>query len=144
MSQTNPRSKAVLRNDASSTPTMSSNPPPAPVHHPLPQHPHTHIPPHLKRGGKPKAPEESPEIKALKAKYGKDKLATLKEIYPAWSDDDLLMTLQEANGSVEIAVTRIAEGELMFSYCSDHRLLFVVEMACCLVGKVLWGWLAST
>ena len=52
---------------------------------------------------------ESDETRALRRKYG-DKLATLKEMFPGWTDEDLLSTLNDVNGSLETAVGRISEG----------------------------------
>lgn len=61
---------------------------------------------------KPHTPaiDESPELKALRDKYG-SKLATLKDIYSTWSDEDLLSVLGEVNGNVDTAAERIVEGE---------------------------------
>lgn len=124
MSQTNPR-KPGPRNGTDSPGPDAPTPttPAAPVQqqqvarHPLPQHPHTHIPAHLKqhRGGRPfnktstPAAEESPELKALREKYG-GKLGGLKEMFPNWNDEDLLSVLAEVNGNVDTAAGRIAEG----------------------------------
>ncbi|KAF8310741.1 hypothetical protein DL93DRAFT_2084122 [Clavulina sp. PMI_390] len=52
---------------------------------------------------------ESEELRALRAKFG-SKLKTLKELFPTWSDEDLLSTLNDVNGSVETAVGHISEG----------------------------------
>lgn len=46
----------------------------------------------------------------LRAKYA-DKLALLREMFPDWTDEDLLFALQEAGGEVELAVGRISEGQ---------------------------------
>ncbi|KAG8872791.1 hypothetical protein FRB97_007352 [Tulasnella sp. 331] len=121
MSQTNPR-KASNGSGNGPPVTRTSTPPPTvskAVRHPLPQHPHTHIPAHLKahRGGrpmsKPSTPsvEESPEMKALRAKFG-SQLATLKEIYSTWSDEDLLSALGESNGNVDAVAERISDGRV--------------------------------
>ncbi|KAG8909014.1 hypothetical protein FRB99_000117 [Tulasnella sp. 403] len=134
MSQTNPR-KAVLRTSPNGAEPSS----PAPdahqqtqssQRHPFPQHPHTHVPAHMKtasnrgphhhargRGGSklgspaPNSPvvEEAPELKALREKYG-SKLQTLKEIYPDWDEESLLSVLGDSNGNVEAAATNISEG----------------------------------
>ena len=57
---------------------------------------------------------DSEETRALRRKFS-DKLTTLKEVYPNWSDDDLLSLLSEVNGNVEIAVVRISEGIILFA-----------------------------
>ena len=53
---------------------------------------------------------ESDEFRALRRKYA-EKLTTIKEMFPTWSDEDILSLLSELNGSLEVAVTRISEGE---------------------------------
>ncbi|KIO21498.1 hypothetical protein M407DRAFT_28891, partial [Tulasnella calospora MUT 4182] len=128
MSQTNPRKPALRTpNGTDTSPAAASSdapaqPVPQPIHHPLPKHPHTYIPAHLKsngprtqypRGRSSKsnnpAADESPEIKAMRAKYG-DKLSNLKETFGNWSDEDLLPLLAESNGNVDSVATMILEG----------------------------------
>lgn len=46
----------------------------------------------------------------LRAKYA-DQLPTLAAIFPDWQDDDLLFALDDAKGSLELAVDRISEGQ---------------------------------
>lgn len=53
---------------------------------------------------------ESEELRALRRKYS-DRLSTLKEMFPSWTDEDLLSVLNDVNGSLEIAVGRISEGK---------------------------------
>lgn len=55
-------------------------------------------------------PDDTEEVRVLRAKYA-DKLAMLKELFPDWTDEDLLFALQEAGGEVELAVMRISDGE---------------------------------
>ncbi|RKP33973.1 hypothetical protein BJ085DRAFT_32173, partial [Dimargaris cristalligena] len=52
---------------------------------------------------------EAAEIKELRKKYV-DKLVTLHELFPAWTDEDLLCTLEEAYGDLDITIDRISEG----------------------------------
>ncbi|KAH8921750.1 hypothetical protein BT69DRAFT_302638 [Atractiella rhizophila] len=54
--------------------------------------------------------DETPELKALRAKYAGEKLNTVKEFFPNWSEEDLLFVLQEAGGDLELAIARISEG----------------------------------
>lgn len=54
---------------------------------------------------------ESEELRALRRKYS-DRLSTLKEMFPSWTDEDLLSVLNDVSGSLEIAVGRISEGGL--------------------------------
>lgn len=146
MSQTNPR-KAALRtpNGTDTSPAAASSdapsqPVPQPIHHPLPKHPHTYIPAHLKSNGprtqyskgrssKSNAPDESPEVKALRAKYG-DKLSNLKETFGNWGDEDLLSLLSESNGNVDSVATSILEGELNFLLdCNLYPAIFEFRWA---------------
>ncbi|CDR38544.1 RHTO0S03e10660g1_1 [Rhodotorula toruloides] len=53
--------------------------------------------------------EESDEVRQLRAKYS-DKLATAKELFPDWTDEDVLFAINEANGDVEVAIVRMSEG----------------------------------
>ncbi|KAI8390834.1 uncharacterized protein BYT42DRAFT_171536 [Radiomyces spectabilis] len=52
---------------------------------------------------------ESNDIKKLKSKYGSS-LATLKELFHTWSDEDLLFAIQDAEGDLELTIDRITEG----------------------------------
>jgi hypothetical protein len=56
-------------------------------------------------------PDDTDEVRLLRAKYA-DKLASLREMFPNWNDEDLLLALQEAGGEVELTVGRISEGKL--------------------------------
>ena len=55
--------------------------------------------------------EDEGEIGQLKNLYG-SKVAGIKEMFPDWSDVDILYALQETDGDQDLAGTRIAEGEL--------------------------------
>ena len=59
---------------------------------------------------------ESNEFCVLRQKYAK--LTTIKEMFLAWSGEDILSLLgkvNEVNGSLEVAVTCISEGEFLAS-----------------------------
>jgi hypothetical protein len=58
-------------------------------------------------------PDDTEEVRRLRAKYA-DKLSLLRELFPDWTDEDLLFALQEAGGDLELAVGRISEGECFF------------------------------
>lgn len=63
--------------------------------------------------------EDEGDVGELRKKFGSDKVETIKELFPDWSDADILYALQETDGDIEVAATRISEG----SYCaalSDH------------------------
>ncbi|KAI8340427.1 hypothetical protein BD560DRAFT_428136 [Blakeslea trispora] len=49
------------------------------------------------------------DLKKLKSKYA-SQLATLKELFTDWTDDDLVVTLQDADGDLELTIDRISEG----------------------------------
>ena len=57
----------------------------------------------------PPAAEDQGETGLLKKKYG-SKVASLKEIFPDWTDDDLVFALDETNGELEGAINGITEG----------------------------------
>ena len=61
-----------------------------------------------RRGAKPAA-DDTELVRALRAKYP-SQLGMLSELFPDWSDEDLLMVIQESNGEVEVAVGRISDG----------------------------------
>lgn len=53
--------------------------------------------------------EDEGELGQLKKQYANE-LSTLKELFPDWSDEDLVFALQETGGDVQSTVDRIAEG----------------------------------
>ncbi|KAK1783061.1 hypothetical protein QBC45DRAFT_152672 [Copromyces sp. CBS 386.78] len=55
--------------------------------------------------------EDEGEIGQLKKQYG-SKVAIIKEMFPDWSDVDVLFALNETDGDESLAVTRIAEGTI--------------------------------
>lgn len=54
--------------------------------------------------------EDEGEIGELKKRYGA-KTSLIKEMFPDWSDVDILFALQETDGDENLTVTRIAEGK---------------------------------
>ncbi|KAJ1849301.1 RNAPII degradation factor, partial [Coemansia sp. RSA 2703] len=52
--------------------------------------------------------EEAAEFKLLRTKYSSS-LDTLSEMFPDWTDADLLYALKEADGNLEVTIARIAE-----------------------------------
>ena len=61
--------------------------------------------------------DDQGELGQLKKQY-KTQLATLKELFPDWTSDDLVFALQETDGDLETTVERITEG--MGSPISTH------------------------
>lgn len=57
--------------------------------------------------------EDEGEIGQLKKQYG-SKVAGIKEMFPDWSEVDILYALQETDGDENLAGDRIAEGKLTF------------------------------
>lgn len=53
--------------------------------------------------------EDQGELGELKKQYG-SKTPLIKELFPDWSEQDILYALQETDGDENLAVTRIAEG----------------------------------
>lgn len=60
---------------------------------------------------------DDPEVAHLKDAYG-TKLPIVKELFPDWSDVDILYGLQETDGDEALTVERIADGTLLFSPAS--------------------------
>ncbi|PKI83200.1 RNAPII degradation factor [Malassezia vespertilionis] len=53
---------------------------------------------------------DTEQVRELRTKYA-GQLAMLLEMFPEWTDEDLLFVLQESSGVVEVAVGRISEGQ---------------------------------
>lgn len=58
----------------------------------------------------PAAIEDEGEVGQLKKQYG-SKVGTIKEMFPDWTDEDIVYALQETNGDLETAVERITDGK---------------------------------
>lgn len=55
--------------------------------------------------------EDEGEVGQLKKQYGQ-KVGFIREIFPAWSDVDILFALKEVDGDENLAVTRISDGSI--------------------------------
>lgn len=55
------------------------------------------------------SPEEEGELGKLKRMYS-SKLSTIKEMFPDWTDEDIVFALQETEGNLEATIERISEG----------------------------------
>ncbi|KAL8803999.1 MAG: hypothetical protein Q9200_005996 [Gallowayella weberi] len=55
--------------------------------------------------------EEQGELGELTRKYS-SKLSTIKEMFPKYSDEDIVFALQETDGSLEATIDRISEGNI--------------------------------
>ncbi len=57
----------------------------------------------------PPTMEDEGEVGELKKQYG-SKISTLKEMFPGWSDQDLVYALKETDGDLESAIDRMSSG----------------------------------
>jgi hypothetical protein len=53
---------------------------------------------------------EQGELGELKKRYS-SQLTTLKELFPDWSDADLVLAIEQADGDLERTIELISEGE---------------------------------
>lgn len=84
-------------------------------------------------GHKEEVPTEIPyedegELGDLKKMYA-SKLSTIKEMFPDWTDEDLVFALQETNGDLERTIDRISEGT-SFALIYDSRNLSADLIRC--------------
>ena len=54
--------------------------------------------------------EDDGEVGQLKKQYG-DKVSTIKEMFPDWTDEDVVFALQETDGDLMTTVERITDGK---------------------------------
>ena len=64
--------------------------------------------------------EEEGELGDLKRKYS-SKLSTIKEMFPDWTDEDIVFALQETEGNLEATIDRISEGTTIRSCHVDFK-----------------------
>lgn len=57
---------------------------------------------------------EAGELAELKSRY-QSQLTMLKELFPDWTDADLLLALDDCDGDLERTVEKISEGESTFT-----------------------------
>jgi hypothetical protein len=55
--------------------------------------------------------EDEGEVGQLKKQYG-SKVTTIKEMFPDWTDEDVVFALQETDGDLETTVDRITDGTI--------------------------------
>jgi hypothetical protein len=92
---------------------------------------------HATNGDKPDTTstslEDEGEVGQLKKHYGV-KVTTIKEMFPDWTDEDVVFALQETDGDLETAVDRITDG--MYSHlgevlsCKSGYCRAVADVAC--------------
>ncbi|KAF9367851.1 hypothetical protein BGX21_007023, partial [Mortierella sp. AD011] len=57
---------------------------------------------------RPGGKDEPEDLRQLRREHG-GSLATLKELFPDWTEEDLLYAIQDAGGDVNLATLRISE-----------------------------------
>jgi hypothetical protein len=57
--------------------------------------------------------EDDGEVGQLKKRYG-GKVTTIKEMFPDWTDEDVVFALQETDGDLETTVDRITDGKTRY------------------------------
>jgi len=62
-------------------------------------------------GGK----DEPEDLRQLRQAHG-GSLATLKELFADWTEEDLLYAIQESGGDLELTILRISDGKLFFLF----------------------------
>lgn len=58
--------------------------------------------------------EDEGEVGQLKKQYG-SKVSTIKEMFPDWTDEDVVFALQETDGDLENTVDRISDGKIFYT-----------------------------
>ena len=73
---------------------------------------------HATNGDKLDTPsiEEDGEVSQLKKQYG-SKVSTIQEMFPDWTDEDVVFALKETDGDLESTVDRITDGKLSDLSC---------------------------
>jgi len=80
--------------------------------------------------------EDEGEVGQLKKQYG-NKVTTIKEMFPDWTDEDVVFALQETDGDLETTVDRITDGKNSFR----TRITFVgrpLLLSCIVLTLILW------
>lgn len=69
-------------------------------------------------GGK----DEPEDLRQLRKTHGSS-LATLKELFADWTEEDLLYAIQDASGDLEVAILRISDGKFLCFLLTCNNLL---------------------
>ena len=72
--------------------------------------------------------EDEGEVGQLKKHYG-DKVTMIKEMFPEWTDEDIVFALQETDGDLMTTVDRITDGES--AQCATHIHYLKRSTFCC-------------
>jgi hypothetical protein len=68
--------------------------------------------------------DDEGDIGELRKQYGA-KTGVIREMFPDWSEVDVLFALQETNGDENEAVTRIAEGVYLTRWHRCYPIVFI-------------------
>jgi hypothetical protein len=61
----------------------------------------------------PASNDDDAGLAAAKKQYG-SKATMIKEMFPDWTDEDVVFALQETDGDLELTVEKITDGKLRF------------------------------
>jgi hypothetical protein len=64
--------------------------------------------------------EDEGEVGQLKKQYG-SKVTTIKEMFPDWTDEDVVFALQETDGDLETTVDRITDGKPLLQTADNSK-----------------------
>jgi CUE domain len=70
----------------------------------------------------PPSSEDQGELGELKMKHG-SKVSTVRELFPDWTDEDVIFALEETGGDLESTIERITTGILKITFRSFASLL---------------------
>lgn len=74
----------------------------------------------MQENNDPASFEDEGELGQLKKKYAAT-LPTIKELFPDWTDEDLIFALEDSDGDLETAIDRISEGAMPLAHTPVFR-----------------------
>lgn len=60
------------------------------------------------------------DLRSLRNNY-RTSLPSLQELFPDWSQEDLLFVMDECQGDLDLAITRISEGKYTIYYINGWK-----------------------
>jgi hypothetical protein len=66
------------------------------------------------------------ELGELKKRY-QSQLSTLKELFPDWTDADLVLAIEESDGDLQTTIEKISEGKRLHLQCMHTRGLWLTR-----------------
>lgn len=82
----------------------------------------------------PAAQEDEGEIGQLKRQYS-SQLGTIKEMFPDWTDEDIVFALQETDGDLQSTIERITEGMPLLQLNSLLCFAHLIQLHLLVVGR---------